>query len=189
MFTLKLTDEQKQSAWSFVQNNNIANRSEWNGDKTQQYAGVLAEIAFADVMKLPRPIQNGFDHGIDFVMFNKKLDIKTVIRNVDFKYDYGCWVKTSQLDYETDIYIFSSINKKKSEISFIGLIKKELVKEVGILFKLGDKSLRKDGTSMTLGTSSYEVLSKDLCLFSHPNDIISWLNPPNKPISSPYTAL
>jgi hypothetical protein len=173
----KVSQEQKLYAWDLVNGDNIANRKEWDGNKTQQFAGKLAEVCVADFMGWKRPVAGGgFDNGIDFVYREKNIDVKCVVRKVDFKEHFGCWVKESQLRYETDFYFFTSINTANSEITFIGLLEKHQVRFKGRRSDFGDKFKRDNGTEMTLETISYQITANELEPIYTKMDIFNWLD-------------
>lgn len=177
MITVKITQQQREYAWSLVQSTNLANRGEFDGDKRQQYAGKLAEVCFADLLGFERPKKdNKFDEGIDFVYGSKNIDIKTVIRKVPVKKHHGAWIKESQLKYKTDIYVFTSINILTNELTFIGCLDKYEVKYKGVLQTKDTEFNRDDGTIMKLQTNSYQILAGQLEEIKTPFDLWVWLD-------------
>ena len=77
----------KTEVWEYLNENNIGNRFEFNGNKEQQFVGLVGEIIIKRLFGLDHEFKNGFDGGFDFVYKGLKIDVKTMGRNVDVK-DY-----------------------------------------------------------------------------------------------------
>ena len=126
----KIQQEQKMYAMNIVKNVRIAKRGRADGSFKQRYAGVLGEVIFCDLMELPRKTKEDyeeFDGGVDFVIGDKKIDLKVLLSRVPFRHYYSNNLMASQLEYilnETEVYLFAVINTEKSTIQFNGWIKK-----------------------------------------------------------------
>ena len=173
MISYNLSEEEKTYAWSMVNLNKIANRgNESDGSKEHQFTGVLGEIVFCDNNAIPRPLYDkGFDHGIDIVIEGVNVDIKTMGRDYDFKEGWVNNLMASQVEgnnYETDVYLFANINKKKSTIQYIGWISKQNVLEraSGICrYTKGDLRTRDDGSTFFARADMYEIPFNALTTF------------------------
>jgi len=171
----QITDEQKQWAWRYVNKNSIANRGDkTDGSKEQQYAGILGEVMFADLMGLERPKEKGFDDGIDFVVNGVSIDIKTMGRDCDVRDYFVNNLFASQVEgdrYKNNLYLFASINRKTKMLEFTGWIKKRdvLNKAPGIkYFADGEERKRADKTTFKVRGGLYEVSNKILTNFNSP---------------------
>jgi hypothetical protein len=83
-------------------------------------------------------------------------------RNVDMKPDYVHNFIGLQKQFKCDIYIFTSLNKKKSELTVCGWVTKEELFERAEKFKKGTKRYRDDGTHTLLKATTYEIKNKNL---------------------------
>ena len=81
MIRLKITNEQIEYATYLVNNCNYGRRGKFDGDKSKQLVGMLAQTVLADYLKQPRPDTSvGFDGGYDYIINNKKVDVKCMAR-------------------------------------------------------------------------------------------------------------
>lgn len=173
MFKRKITNEQRKAAWKIVSQTNMGNRGEFDGNKNQQYTGMLGEIIMADMLGFDRPNEALSDRnkkGIDFVIYGRKVDLKTMARDYDVRDNYVNDLYKGQVDSdysETEIYAFSSINKKKGEITFIGIIPKNWIKEEWLHLK---GELRRN--NWELPADAYEIPMSALLQASSPQE---WL--------------
>ena len=147
MITQKIPDEMKRSAWEFLQHNNIGNRHTANGNKEEQYVGLLGEMVVADIFNIEHKLSKGFDGGFDFVIDGKKADVKTMGRNVDVKMNYVNNFIAFQSGFNCDLYIFCSINKNKSELTICGWVTKQELFDRATYYPKGEKRTRDNGTS------------------------------------------
>ena len=161
-----ISDEQKKYAWNLVQSVNYGRRGEADGNQEMQYTGILGEVCFADLMELPRPVaKDGWDNGIDFVISGKNVDLKTMARTIDSSPNFVNNLIVSQVERgQTDIYIFSTINKNTSTIEFVGWIPKRNLRREWII-RRGTERTRRDGTSFAARADMYEIPNKILFPF------------------------
>ena len=115
---LKVTKELKEQCWEYLQQNNMGNRHSANGNKEEQFVGLIGEVLTKKLFKKQHKFENGFDGGYDFIHRTKKVDVKTMGRNVDVKMNYVNNFIGFQSHFDCDIYVFCSINKKKSGENF-----------------------------------------------------------------------
>ena len=59
-----------------------------NGNKEEQYTGLLGENMFKTIIGLYPTFEDGFDGGYDIGLNGKKVDVKTMGRSVDPKPHY-----------------------------------------------------------------------------------------------------
>jgi len=138
-------------------------RGKVDGDPEQRLIGHIAQIIICDEFGCKRPNKyNGYDGGTDVTIFNKKFDIKTELRNVDFRLDFVHNVLECQMKYLCDGYIFVSFNKEKNEFTICGYITKENFLTNATFFKKGDKRARSDGSFMKAIDNYREIKQKHL---------------------------
>jgi hypothetical protein len=147
---LKIPKELKVKCWNFLKKNNLGNRLEANGNKEQQFVGLIGEIMVVNLFGLEYKFSQGFDGGFDFIYKGKRIDVKTMGRTVEPKPYFVNNFIAFQKDFNCDYYIFTSLNKKTNELTICGYLSKEdLLK--------GTKRTRTNGTSFILKTDTYEI--------------------------------
>ena len=164
MNILPYTDEQRHYSWDLVCKNNYGQRSSGNGNKEQQYTGILAETVLADALGHERPKATGFDNGIDFTCSGKHVDLKTISRKTYTKPFYRNVVFASQLKYETDVYLFASLHKVDRVLEVVGWIRKANISRAHLKPK-GSQRKREDGKIVEYYADQYEILCKELVPF------------------------
>ena len=152
----------KNDVWQYLNENNIGNRFEFNGNKEQQFVGLVGEIIIKRLFGLDHEFKNGFDGGFDFVYKGLKIDVKTMGRNVDVKDYFVNNFVAHQKQFDCDIYIFCSLNKKTNELTICGFLSKKQLLKLAVLYKKGDKRKRSNGTTFQIKTDSYEIQNKNL---------------------------
>lgn len=165
MFDVEIKRDQKVYAWDQVCRNNFGHRGKFDGDKERQYTGILGQTVMADLLQLcgldgPRPVASGFDEGIDFVIEGLNVDLKTMGRNFPVRRSFVNNLVASQLKYQTDVYVFSSINKKTSVMTFIGVFPKRMINQFEI--PEGMDRTRADGTTFKTAAGLIEIPVSDL---------------------------
>jgi len=161
MFKIKITTEQKEYAWKLVNECNFGNRGVFDGNKERQYTGILGEVVMADGIGFGRPLGGlGSDNGIDFIIHDMAIDLKTMGRTVDPTNNYINNLVASQVESETEMYVFASINKGTLEMTFCGFIKKENLDKY--FLPKGTKRIRFDKTSFIFKVDTYEIPNKEL---------------------------
>lgn len=170
MFNIQINTEQKEYAWKLVNSTNFGKRGYDDGRKEDQYTGILGEVVMADVLGMARPDGlGGNDHGIDFRICEKNIDLKTMGRNYPVKDYFTNNLKPHQVSAPncmTDLYLFSSINKMDSVMTFIGYFKKDNIE---------DRHLIPAGTPRPRGKSEpmislYDNYEIDCCELSPVNN-------------------
>lgn len=173
MFVEIVTNEQKEYAKRIVAYSNLGKRGKADGNKSEQLTGVIGQTVAADLLGLPRPVGGeGFDGGVDFVINNKRVDVKTMTRTTDMKMDYVHNFIGYQKSYIVDYYIFLSYNKEKDEITFCGCIDKKSFFDKADFFREGAKRYRNDGTYFFSKAPLYEIKQHQLVQVKDKNDLI-----------------
>ena len=154
---LKIPKELKVKCWNFLKKNNLGNRLEANGNKEQQFVGLIGEIMVVNLFGLEYKFSQGFDGGFDFIYKGKRIDVKTMGRTVDPKPYFVNNFIAFQKDFNCDYYIFTSLNKKTNELTICGYLSKEDLLKKSTLYKKGTKRTRTNGTSFILKADTYEI--------------------------------
>ena len=154
---LKIPKELKVKCWDFLKKNNLGNRLEANGNKEQQFVGLIGEIMVVNLFGLEYKFSQGFDGGFDFIYKGKRIDVKTMGRTVDPKPYFVNNFIAFQKDFNCDYYIFTSLNKKTNELTICGYLSKEDLLKKSTLYKKGTKRTRTNGTSFILKADTYEI--------------------------------
>ena len=145
-----------------------------DGNRGQRAIGFLAEKMIHDLFNVEMIPSQGFDCGIDIVLNDIKIDIKTMGRDVDMKDYYVNNLFASQVEsdkYLNDIYLFASYNKTKGYLDLLGWIKKAEVKALvkGIKrFEQGQLRERSNGSSFRIKSDNYEIPCRSLEPFVSP---------------------
>ena len=154
---LNIDNDLKIKCWDFLSKNNMGNRHSANGNKEQQFVGLLGEITIKNYFGVKHNWVNGFDGGYDFIYNNKKIDVKTMGRNVTPKDFYVNNFISFQKNFHCDYYIFTSLNKKTNELFICGYLSKKDLLEKATLYKKGTIRNRENGTTFKMKTDTYEI--------------------------------
>ena len=172
MIRLKITDEQIEYATYLVNNCNYGRRGKFDGDKSKQLVGMLAQTVLADYLKQPRPdISVGFDGGYDYIINGKKVDVKCMSRKGYVIGNYVHNLIAYQKNYDVDYYIFTSLNTTTNELEVCGVINKEQFFSKADLYEKG--TVRHKGkTAFTLEAPTYELKQYKLHLLGNVDDVV-----------------
>jgi hypothetical protein len=167
------TEEQISYSKHINDNFNLGNRGYGDGNKQEQYIGILGQIVLADILEINRIKGNeGFDEGIDFVINNKKVDVKTMGRTVDVRSHFVHNFIGYQMKYVTDYYIFQSYNRIKNELSICGFVSKNELIDRSLFYEKGTIRYRDDGSSFINKAPLYEIKQMDLNPINNVKDIL-----------------
>ena len=148
----------------FVENNNLGHRPDnSNGIKEQQLVGVIGQNMMA--LALGKPFMQpseGHDGGVDFTIFGKTIDIKTMGRTVPTKINYVNNLFASQIKFDVDCYVFASFNTTNSKLTICGWIPKETFSFFAKFYEKGTIRERANSISFELKADSYEIQNEDL---------------------------
>lgn len=172
MIRLKITDEQIEYATYLVNNCNYGRRGKFDGDKSKQLVGMLAQTVLADYLKQPRPdTSEGFDGGYDYIINGKKVDVKCMSRKGYVIGNYVHNLIAYQKNYDVDYYIFTSLNTTTNELEVCGVINKEQFFSKADLYEKG--TVRHKGkTVFTLEAPTYELKQYKLYLLGNVDDVV-----------------
>ncbi len=160
--TLDITEELKLKCWNYLQNNNMGNRHSANGNKEQQFVGLVGEILTKNLFNIKHKFTQGFDGGYDFVYKKQKIDIKTMGRTVNVKDYFVHNFIAFQENYNCDLYIFNSLNKKNNKLNICGWITKKDLLNKSMFYKKGTIRKRSNGTSFKMKADTYEIKNYQL---------------------------
>ena len=159
---LSIPENIRIEVWSFLKENNIGQRSKANGNKVEQYVGLLGEVMVKKHLGIACELQSGFDDGFDLMYKNKKIDVKTMGRKVYPKPNYVNNFISYQKDFDCDVYIFCSLNKMNYDLTICGWVSKDQLFERGILYDKGTTRIRTDGSTFRLKAPTYEIENNQL---------------------------
>ena len=144
---------------TYLKKHNLGKRAHFNGNREQQYTGLLGECMFHHWLfgELPVIDKARFDGGFDMIYKEKKIDVKTMGRNVDSKVYYANNFVASQMNFECDILVFCSINKKTSRFQMCGFLPKSEFLKKAVRYDKGAIRKRDDGTELKLGADMFEI--------------------------------
>lgn len=168
MLTIKVDTKLIEHCQQLVKTTNFGNRYTANGNQEQQLTGIIGQSAVMQLFGLGIVDgRTGFDNGIDLLINNKKVDVKTMGRTTDVKRNYTNNFLKLQDYFETEIYIFCSYHKLKQELTICGWINKPEFIAKRKLFPKGTVRTRNDGSTFTTFADLYEI---DIV---HLNDVFS----------------
>lgn len=141
-----------------VEQHNFGQRREANGDKEKQLTGIIGQCV---VMQLFNhgliDGSTGFDGGVDIEFAGLKIDVKTMGRTTDAKKSYTNNFLKLQDHFETDAYIFCSLNKTSNELSICGWIDKQSFVNKRRYYPANTIRTRSNGTSFNTFADLYEI--------------------------------
>lgn len=142
----------------------MGNRNDGSdGTYEQQLFGVIGQniLLNAAGKKLMQP-SVGHDGGVDLFLFDKKFDVKTMGRSVDPKIDFVNNFMESQIKFDVDGYIFTSINKVAMRIAICGWLPKQDLEVKSMRFSKGERRTRNDGSFFDCKANMLEVSNENL---------------------------
>ena len=161
-----IPEELYQQAKQWSRENNMGHRKFGNGNKSQQFSGVLGEIAVHRYLfgEWPRMEDRGdcFDGGIDLEYGGFKLDVKTKTRQgyVDDHFDNS--VYAFQFKYPNDSYIFCSYNKFQKVVEICGWTTKDYIRDKGTFVKAGTVHTLDNGSLLTMKFDNHTLPNSEL---------------------------
>ena len=163
MIQLTVSRELKVKVWKHLQENNLGQRGNADGNQEQQYVGLLGEYTVKKYLGLPLEFNIEFDGGFDMADIDgRKWDVKTMGRMVDPKPSYVNNLIASQLGYDCDYYLFCSLNKRTSVLTVCGYISTTTFKKMAYFTPEGKKITRDDGTTFKMKTDNWTIANEDL---------------------------
>jgi len=163
MIIITPTSEQIEYSQNINDNFNLGNRGYGDGNKNEQFVGILGQVVLSDFLRSERITGNeGFDEGIDFVINGKKIDVKTMGRTVDVKNHFVHNFIGYQMKYDTEYYIFQSYNKIKNQLSICGFVSKDELVHKSEFYEKGTIRTRDDGTTFVNKAPLFEIMQSSL---------------------------
>jgi len=161
MIKINLNQDIVDYSVSLVDKYNFGQRGKDDGNKIEQYVGVISENTVRSYLGFNLIQPKGFDGGYDILYNGLKLDIKSMNRTVDPKPEYINNVFDVQIKYNCDGYIFTSLNKKDKTLTICGWITKKDFINKAILYKKGTIRNR-GGSTFKLKADNWEILNSQL---------------------------
>ena len=172
MIQVAIHDDDRRYAVEILKTTNFGHRSRgFNGDYEKQYTGLIGELTLHRVLGLTKPKYTSGRLDSDILINNKKVDIKSMARNVYMQDHYVHNFVAYQKDMPSDILLFISINKKSGVVQICGWLEKEKFLENASFFDQGDKRERDDGTSFVLRAPLYEIEQNKLNKLNNVKDL------------------
>jgi len=163
MIKIKISDELISYCKKQVELYNFGQRGIADGNKEEQFVGCIGESILREIFgKPPLDGSNGFDGGCDILYEKIKIDVKTMGRTTDVKDYYVHNFIALQKKYDVDVYIFTSFNKRKRELTVCGWITKEDFFKKAKIFKKGTKRYRSNGSYFETKADLYEIKNSEL---------------------------
>lgn len=151
------TDEQREYAKAEVKMFNGG--SSYALDmKLAHYYGILSEVCFSDLLKLPRTHYGKKDGGIDFKLWSALIDIKTRVSKRNALPSFTHAIPANQVLFNSaQVFILVNANTEKRTLDFYGIIsKKELIARAKFRTK-GTQEERLDGTTFIVKCDDYAL--------------------------------
>ena len=168
MFKIKVKEEIISHCRNQLLKYNFGQRNIANGTKEQQLTGIIGQCVVMDMFGQGYiDGSTGCDDGVDISILGHSIDVKTMGRTTDVKYNYVNNFIGLQLKFNTEIFIFCSYHKIKKELTICGWIPKEEFLTKASFFAKGTKRMRYDGTYFYTFADLYEIRNDEL------NDVFS----------------
>lgn len=168
MLDIKVDKKLVAYTTELVRNNNFGNRGHYDGDKNQQFVGILSENCVRQLWGYPLVGDSvGFDGGYDLLWNGLKIDVKSMTRAYPMKPHYVHNVIDRQINYQAEAFLFCSLNIRNSILTICGWIEKEEFKRLAKFYKSGTVRVRDNGTTFSLDTDNWEIENKHLKPFNY----------------------
>lgn len=178
MLDIPVTIEQLKYVCSLTSTTNFGQRGDADGNKQQQFVGILGQTIICDMLHYARPTNTGFDGGIDIVLNGITVDVKTMCRKVPMKNNYVHNFMGSQIKFNTDVLVFTSYNIMDNVLTVCGWLPKDLFIEKSSFFPYNSKRYRSDGTYFRVRGKSgmYEIANYNLIPINSIDELNTGLN-------------
>lgn len=163
MFKVRVSEEVLEHCRRQVQMYDFGQRGVADGTPEQQLTGIIGQSMVMQMFGAGLVDgASGFDNGMDIGFKGLRVDVKTMGRTVDVRPDFVNNFIGLQMKFDTDLFIFCSLNKRKNELTVCGWIPKPEFLEKADFFKRGSLRTRTDGTSFRTFADLYEIKNSDL---------------------------
>lgn len=174
MFKIKVSEAIIDHCKNQLQQFDFGKRGIADGSPEQQLTGIIGQSVVMHIFNQGLVDgSTGFDDGQDFIVNNKKIDVKTMGRQTDVRPFYTNNFIALQDKFNTDIYVFCSLNKNIQELTICGWITKPDFKNKRSFFKKGAIRTRSDGSTFETFADLYELDMKDLNNVNDQTELIS----------------
>lgn len=168
MFTVKVENSLITHCETVLKTHDFGKRFTANGTKKQQLTGIIGQSVVMSFFNLGFVDgSGGCDDGVDLVVNNKTIDVKTMGRTTDVKKSYTNNFLKLQDYFKTELYIFCSYHKTKQELTVCGWIDKVNLIEKRHFFPKGTIRTRTNNTTFTTFADLFEIDNCNL------NDVLS----------------
>lgn len=158
MITVQVPDIVLRQSALVCNYTNFGNRGVDDGTKQQQLHGIIAQNCMALAFGFPFVQRlEQWDGGFDFVIGDQKIDIKNVTRNYTPKPEYEALIVSEQLKYDVQIYMFTSYNQRKNELTVCGWLPKDIFLNRARIYKRGDVVERSDGSTFVCRLHTHQI--------------------------------
>lgn len=158
MFKVKVTDEIIQHCQKQVNTYNFGKRYTANGNKEQQLTGIIGQCVVMEMFGQGYiDGSTGCDDGTDISVMGCSIDVKTMGRTSEVRYNYVNNFMALQKKFNTDIFIFCSYHKEKQELTVCGWISKTDFLKKADFYPKGSVRNRANGTTFTTFADLYEI--------------------------------
>ena len=163
MFKIQVSQRIIEHCQRQIQQYNFGQRRIANGTPEQQFTGIVGQCAIMEKFGLDLiDGADGCDDGQDINYKGLVVDVKTMGRTVDVRPDFVNNFIALQLRFNTDLYIFCSLNKRNYELTVCGWIPKSEFLEKAHLYPRGTVRTRTDGSTFRTFADLYEIGNRDL---------------------------
>ena len=174
MIKFQLKHDVIEHARWLVNNTNYGNRGVADGNKAQQFIGMVGQCSVMEMLGMELPaLSTGHDGGIDIILGDVTLDVKTMTRSCDPKPHFINNLIGYQRQFNVDVYMFCSINKTNKMMTICGWITKQDFFDKAKLFPKGSTRARDDNSVFTAKTDLYELSNE---LLNQPTNVINLYN-------------
>lgn len=158
MFKVKVSDEILRHSAEQVEKFNFGQRYTANGTKEQQFTGIIGQCVVMEIFEQGLVDgSTGFDGGTDISVMGCSIDVKTMGRTSDVRYNYVNNFMALQKKLNTDLFIFCSYHKEKKEITVCGWIPKAEFLQKASFYPKGSIRTRANGTTFSTSADLYEI--------------------------------
>lgn len=175
MLEVFITDEVKAYAWKLACSGAVGHSGDFDGSRDQQYVGFIGEVITCDLFKQTRPMADGPDGGLDLLICEKRVDVKTMGRTVNPRPDFVSNYLGKQLGQDTDYFIFCSINKTTSILFYCGIITRPDFLIKAKEYKPGKVRKRSNGTEFEVVAPLWEIFNDRLWAINKLGDISEYI--------------
>jgi hypothetical protein len=163
-FCVKVTNHILNASKDYISRNNLGHRGDGSdGTEEQQLVGVIGQNMVNLMLgKELMTESEGFDGGIDCKIFGIGFDVKTMGRSVEPRVDFVNNLVGSQFKFDSEAYLFLSLNKTNMLLTFCGWLPKEQFLLKSSFHQKDSIRTRTDGTSFRMKADTYEIKNKEL---------------------------